>query len=60
MKVELEIPKELEREARKFVKNIDLEKLLPEIMARGIGIFALLLIKIVCILILELSLPILA
>jgi hypothetical protein len=38
MKIELEIPKEVEREARKLVKSINLEKLLPEIIAKGVEI----------------------
>lgn len=36
MKVELEVPKGIEKEARKLVGSIDLEKLLPEIIARGV------------------------
>jgi hypothetical protein len=38
MKIELEIPEEVEREARKLVKSINLEKLLPEIIAKGVEI----------------------
>jgi hypothetical protein len=36
MKVELEIPKKVEKEARKLVESMDLEKLLPEIIAKGV------------------------
>jgi hypothetical protein len=38
MKIELEIPEEVEREARKLVKSINLEKLLPEIISKGVEI----------------------
>jgi transcription initiation factor TFIIIB Brf1 subunit/transcription initiation factor TFIIB len=38
MKIELEIPEEVEREARRLVKKINLEKLLPEIIAKGVEI----------------------
>jgi hypothetical protein len=38
MKVELNIPKELENEAKKFIRSINLEKSLPEIISRGLEI----------------------
>jgi hypothetical protein len=38
MKVELNIPKELENEAKKFIRSINLEKSLPEIISKGLEI----------------------
>jgi hypothetical protein len=38
MKVELNIPKELENEAKKFIRTINLEKSLPEIISKGLEI----------------------
>lgn len=36
MKVELEVPKEVEKSAKKLIASLDMEKLLPEIIAKGI------------------------